>query len=147
MTETSATNPIRLPVLKMGVLSMVTVLVITAAGGALGSMQGRPTNDALWVLAPVIPSVLVTLLVLNALPSRNAAAWSIPVLGGTMLRALIALGLAVAVYLGAGPDKFVFFLTLASSLVGVLIVDVIVSVGLIKASETARPSGVVMEGA
>jgi len=66
------------------------------------------------------------------MPPKLAGAWSVPVLMGTALRALIVLGVGITIYLLITPDRIVFFLTLISSLLITLIIDVVAVLSFIQ---------------
>jgi len=132
-----------LPALKMTGLGALASLGVALLGGLLGGAMG----DAALTLAPMFVAIPMTTLMLGTLGARPAPAWAAPVLGGTVLRALVALSLGIVVFFVAGPDRFVFFLTLAGALVAVLAIDVALTVSLIHTSAPRPTRGAIAEGA
>lgn len=143
MTDADQSNATRLPILKMAGLGVSASVLIALVGGVIGGSL----PDALWTLAPMLVSIPATLLMLNALGARPAPAWAAPVLAGTVLRAAVALGIGTALFLGAGLDRYIFFLTLVSALVAVLAIDVALTVAMIHKHAPRDAGGAIAEGA
>jgi hypothetical protein len=135
MSDTNASNPIRLPIPRLAASSVLACLLIAFAGALIASTQSLPMSSAFWTLAPALMSVFATLLVLNLLPPRPIEQWAIPVLGGTIFRAGFALAFALVIFFLFSPDRFAFFLTLVTALVAVLIIDVFTIVAMIQSAQ------------
>ena len=131
-TQNEQTELVQLPIKTIGLLSLLACVVIAISAGYLSTQRGGGMNDGLIALFATIPGVLVIMGILMSLPPKHAGAWSVPVIMGTALRALIVLSIGLAIYFTISPDKFVFFLTLLASLMIALIIDVVAVLSLIQ---------------
>lgn len=147
MTEqTSQPTPesTRLPILKMAGLSVLACVMVGIGGGAIATTRDGSMTDGLLTIAVMFPGVIVTLLGLNILPSRQAGMWGVPVLGGTMFRAGIVAVIGFGAYLALEPAKELFVLTLLVSLLAVLVIDVLTVLALVKSVEVVNSEGASM---
>jgi len=147
MSDPTEHTTTRLPALRMAGLGALASVSVAVLGGVIGAVMGGSARDAVLALAPMLVAIPLTTLMLHALGPRPAPAWAAPVLGGTVVRALSAFTLGIAVYMIAGPDRYVFFLTLVSALVAVLVIDVALTVSMINAHEPRPQRGAIAEGA
>ena len=118
MNDTNAQSnlqPVRLPILKLAAMSVVACVVIGFVGGWVATTKGLAMSDGLWSIGALLPGILVTLMMLNALPSRSAGLWAVPVLAGTMVRVGIVIVVGFGVFLSFGPSKNIFLMTLLMS--------------------------------
>lgn len=125
---------------------LVAALVVAVLGGLIGQSRGGSLSDGLWTLAPMWFGVFLSGLMLNIVPARAAGMWAGPVLFGTMVRAGVVLGLGYGLFLGVSPEKNVYFLTLVSSLIAVLTVDVLTTVRMIQQHTPGGNAQGVVEG-
>lgn len=147
MTTPAYDNEMRLPTMLIGSISLVACVLVAIAGGMVSAgREGGSLGDGLSTLIATVPGVLATIGILSIMPAKAPGAWAVPVLGGTMLRALLVLTVALAVYVLLGPDRVVFFLTLLAALMIALIVDVALLVMLISKHQTATGAGGESEG-
>lgn len=117
-------NAVRLPAMPTSAVSLACCVGLALIGGMLGVNRGGTMNDGLLTLWATVPGVLIPAAILRAMPAQAPGAWSVPVLGGTMLRALIVLMVGLGLYALAGPSKVVYFLTLLAGLMITLVIDV-----------------------
>ena len=119
---------------------MVVCIVIAGLGGLISEQRGGEMADGIWSLLATIPGVLVPMGILLVMPAKQAPEWSVPVLAGTMVRALTVLTIGLAIYMFAEPDRVVFFLTMLIALMFTLIIDVASVLSLIqKHTPTLKP--------
>lgn len=116
----------------IGAISLAACLLIALTGGYLSTQRGGAMSDGLNTLIASVPGVLIPVGLLIMLPARPAPMWSVPVLGMTMLRAFVVLGIGMGINALIGPDKTVFFLTLLASLLVTLGIDVVSVLSLIQ---------------
>ncbi len=128
-------RPVRLPILKLAAMSVVACVAIGFGGGWIATTKGLMMSDGLWSIGAVGPGILVTLMVLNALPARSAGLWAVPVLAGTMIRAGIVIVIGFGIFLSFDPSKNIFLMTLLMSVLAVLVIDVMMVLSLIKSVE------------
>ncbi len=121
-----------MPLIRTGSIGLGVCVVVALLGGLIAVQRDGVMSDGLWTLLATIPGVLIPMGILLAMPPKEASAWSVPVLAGTMIRALTVLTIGIAIYVIAGPDRVVFFLTMLSVLMITLIVDVAAVVSLIQ---------------
>ncbi len=121
-----------MPLIQNGSIALVCCVIIAVAGGFVSAQRGGVLNDGLWTLLATIPGVLIPMGILLAMPPKEAPLWSVPVLAGTMIRALTVLTIGLSVYMLIGPAKIVFFLTLLIALMVALIIDVASVLSLIQ---------------
>lgn len=114
---------------------MVACVVIGIVGGWVATTMGLAMSDGLWSIGAVLPGILVTLMMLNALPARSAGLWAVPVLGGTMVRAGVVIVIGIGIFLSFDPSKNVFLMTLLMSVLAVLVIDVMMVLSLIRSVE------------
>ena len=79
-----------------------------------------------------MPGVLIPAAALMLLSTRPAPMWAVPVLGMTVLRAMIVLSVGLGISTLVGPEKTVFFMTLLASLLLTLGIDVMSVLSLIQ---------------
>ncbi len=113
-------NELRLPTMRIALISLAACAAVAVIGGLLGGSM----NDGLLTLMATVPGVLIPIAMLSLMPARAAGAWGVPVLGGTVIRALVVLTIGLAVFVLLGPARYAFFLTLLAALMIALIVDV-----------------------
>jgi len=94
--------------------------------------RGNQLSDGLWTLLATIPGVLIPMGILSRMPAKHAGEWGVPVLMGTMIRAMVVLTIGIALYMMIDPARVVFFLTLLSALMVVLLIDVVSVLSLIQ---------------
>jgi hypothetical protein len=111
---------------------------VAFAAGLAGASDSASLRDGLLPAIAVVPGVIAGLLPLAVLAPRPAAAWAPVVLGAGMLRALVTLAAAVAVFLAAGPDKIVFWAGVLAALLAALAAEVTLTLALNRRAE-ARP--------
>ncbi len=139
-------NEVKLPLVRTGSIALVICVIIAILGGLIAQQRGGEMNDGLWSLAATIPGVLIPMGILLAMPAKNAPEWSVPVLAGTMIRALTVLTIGMAIYMIASPDRVVFFLTMLSALMITLIIDVASVLSLIQKHTPGMTPAVDAEG-
>ena len=115
---------VRLPAMLIGAISLVCCVLIAFAGGFLSTQRDGTMSDGLNTLIAIVPGVLIPTAILMMMPPKPAGEWAIPVLGLTVLRAMIALAIGFAIFMLIEPSKAVFFMTLLSSLLVTLSIDV-----------------------
>lgn len=123
---------VRLPLIQTGLIALVVCVVCAIVGGLISQSRGGAMSDGVWTLIATIPGVLIPMGILMMMPPKEPGAWSVPVLGGTMVRALTVLTIGMAVYMLIGPAKVVFFLTLLVALMITLVIDVTSVLSLIQ---------------
>ncbi len=121
-----------MPLIRTGSIGLGVCIVVALLGGLIAVQRDGVMSDGLWTLLATIPGVLIPMGILLTMPPKEAPAWSVPVLAGTMIRALTVLTIGIATYVIAGPDRVVFFLTMLSVLMVTLVVDVAAVVSLIQ---------------
>jgi hypothetical protein len=136
MTPDAINNEVRLPLIQMGSINVVACILIAIIGGLISQQRGSLMTDGVWSLAATIPGVLIPMGILLVMPPKEAHAWSVPVLAGTMIRALTVLTIGMAIYMIFGPAKVVFFLTMLVALMITLIIDVTFVLSLIQKHST-----------
>ena len=139
-------NEVKLPLVRTGSIALVVCVLIALIGGMIAQQRGGVMNDGLWSMAATIPGVLIPMGILLAMPAKNAPEWSVPVLAGTMIRALTVLTIGMAIYMIASPDRVVFFLTMLSALMVTLIIDVASVLSLIQKHTPGMTPAVDAEG-
>jgi len=125
-------NEVKMPLIRTGSIGLGVCIVVALLGGLIAVQHDGMMSDGLWTLLATIPGVLIPMGILLTMPPKEAPAWSVPVLAGTMIRALTVLTIGIAIYMIAGPDRVVFFMTMLSVLMVTLIVDVAAVVSLIQ---------------
>ncbi len=125
-------NEVRMPLVQTGSIGVGVCVVAALLGGFVALERGGLMSDGLWTLLATIPGVLIPAVILLGMPPKPAMAWSVPVLAGTMIRALTVLTIGISVFMIAAPDRVVFFLTMLSVLMITLIVDVAAVLSLIQ---------------
>jgi hypothetical protein len=99
-------------------------IAASLAGGFVATARGVP----FWVgpssLAATLPGLAASLGVLALRPAQPAHAWAMPVLAGTMLRAMLTLMIALVVVTATAIDKPVFMLTVLGVLLACLAIEV-----------------------
>lgn len=110
---------------------MVCVLA-ALVGGYLSLGRGGSMSDGYWTLLATVPGVLIPTMIIAMMPPKPAPMWSVPMLAGTLIRALIVFTIGLAIYVLAGPSKVIFFLTMLSALMITLILDVASVLSLIQ---------------
>lgn len=132
MTNDASTS-VRLPLLRLGAV----LLGVCAAGAGLGVWigiaRGVSIQPGLLTLGATIPGVLASLTLLALRPAQPAHAWALPVVAGTMVRAMVALLIALAVISTVSTDKPVFLLTVLGVLLACLAIEVGVVLSMIRA--------------
>ncbi len=131
---------VRYPAMLIAAVSLGACVLIALGGGYLSAQRGGTMSDGLNTLIALVPGVLIASGVLGAMGSRPAPGWSVPVLAMTMVRAVVVLGVGLAVFMIVSPDKPVFFLTLLASLLVTLGIDVASVLSLIQ-KHPLLPSG------
>ncbi len=123
-TQIEHNELVRLPAMLIGAISLVCCALIAVAGGYLSTQRGGVMSDGLNTLIAVVPGVLIPAAILMFMPPKPAGFWAVPVLALTVLRALIAMGIGLAIFMLIEPNKTVFFMTLLASLLVTLSIDV-----------------------
>lgn len=118
--------------MQTGSISLVVCVLSALVGGYLSQGNGGSMADGVWTLLATVPGVLIPTMILAMMPPKPAPMWSVPMLGGTMIRALIVLTIGLAVYMLAGPSKVIFFMTMLVALMITLILDVASVLSLIQ---------------
>ena len=130
--NTTHASEVKLPLIQTGLIAVVVCLLIAVAGGFIAQQRGGVMADGLWSLVATIPGVLIPMGILLAMPPKEAPLWSVPVLAGTMIRALTVLTIGMAIYMIVEPARVVFFLTMLTALMVTLIIDVASVMSLIQ---------------
>ncbi len=146
MTNQTTPNEVKLPLIRTGLIALVICVVIAFAGGMIAQQRGGVMSDGLWSMLATIPGVLIPMGILLMMPAKNAPEWSVPVLAGTMIRALTVLTIGVAIYMIASPDRVVFFLTMLTALMITLTIDVASVLSLIQKHTPGMTPAVDAEG-
>lgn len=113
-------TPVRPPLAR---LSAALVVVCVVAAGVGGLVSGS-VRDGLLSLGATLPGVVISTLLLTVRPAQPAARWGVPVLAGTMVRALVTLGVAYAMAESMDADRKTLMLTALGALLGCLVVEV-----------------------
>lgn len=141
-----AATPVRPPLLRLtAALVGVSVLGAGFAGWIATTRDGSFTLG-LMTLAATLPGVAASLLLLAARPAQPAGMWAVPVLAGTMLRAMISLLIGLGMVTAMPLDKPVFLLTVLGVLLACLAIEVGVVLTLVNA-RGAAPQAAPLEGA
>ncbi len=146
MAHETTDHAVALPLIPTGSIALGACVVIAFVGGFISQQRGGLWSDGLWTLAATIPGVLIPMGILLMMPPKEAHAWSVPVLAGTMIRALTVLTIGIAFYVLVGPDRVVFFLTMLAALMVTLIIDVAAVLSLIQKHTPAMMPSVDAEG-
>lgn len=126
-------SPIRPPLLRLSAALLGVCVAGAAAGVWVGDMRGVSAQPGLLTLGATVPGVLASLVLLAIRPAQPAHAWAVPVVAGTMVRAMVALLIALAVVSTMTVDKPVFLLTVLGVLLACLAIEVGVVVSMIRA--------------
>jgi hypothetical protein len=133
-----AATPVRPPLLRLTLaMGGVCVLGAVIAGWLATTRDGSATLGAL-TLAATVPGLAASLLLLVSRPAQPAGTWAVPVLAGTMLRAMISLGVALAMITLMAIDKPVFLLTVLGVLLACLAIEVGVVLNMVHTRAGAR---------
>jgi hypothetical protein len=133
----STPNDVKLPAVRIGMLGFVGCVLAAAIGGMLSTQRDGSLNDGLWTLVATIPGVLIPMFILMIMPAKQPGQWGVPVVAGTMIRALVTLTIGLAIYMLIGPAKVVFFLTMLAALMITLVIDVASVLTLIQKHSTS----------
>jgi len=139
-------DEVKLPLVRTGSIALVVCVVIAFVGGMIAQQRGGVMTDGLWSMLATIPGVLIPMGILLMMPAKTAPEWSVPVLAGTMIRALAVLTIGMAIYIVASPDRIVFFLTMLTALMITLIIDVASVLSLIQKHTPGMTPAVDAEG-
>jgi len=131
-TPSSLLPEVKLPVIRTGSIGVFVCVVVAIAGGLIAQQRGGSINDGFWTLVATIPGMLIPMGILSMMPPKPAPAWCVPVLAGTMIRAMTVLTIGLAVYMLISPERVVFFLTMLSALMITLVIDVAAVLSLIQ---------------
>jgi energy-converting hydrogenase Eha subunit A len=145
-TIESMANEVKLPLIRTGLIALAFSVVVAIIGGLVSVQRGDAIGDGLWTLLATIPGVLIPIGILTRMPSKPAGEWGVPVLMGTMIRAMVVLTIGIALYMVIDPARVVFFLTLLSALMGMLLIDVLSVLSLIQKHATGLTPVVDAEG-
>ncbi len=146
MSTQTMPNAVKMPLIRTGSIGVGVCIVAALLGGFVALERGDLMSDGLWTLLATIPGVLIPVVILLGMPPKPAMAWSVPVLAGTLIRALTVLTIGIAVFMIAGPDRIVFFMTMLSVLMITLIVDVAAVLSLIQKHAPGMTPSVDAEG-
>jgi len=124
MTTQAMPNAVRLPLIRIGSVDVLGCVLIAVVGGILSQQRGGQMVDGLWTLLATIPGVLIVMGILRLIPPRPSSEWGIPVLAGTLIRAMGTLTIGIAIYIMMGPTRIPFFFTLLGALMATLVIDV-----------------------
>ncbi|MEZ6164377.1 MAG: hypothetical protein R3B67_08090 [Phycisphaerales bacterium] len=138
---------VRLPAMLIGAISLVCCALIAYAGGYLSTQRGGEMSDGFNTLIAIVPGVLIPTAILMMLPPKPAGVWAVPVLALTVLRAMIALAIGFAIFMLIEPNKTIFFMTLLTSLLITLSIDVASVLFLIQKHAPAMDAAHESEGA
>ncbi len=122
-THTTA-NTVKMPLIQIGSMGLLVCIVIAFSAGMISSNRGDLFSDGLWTLLATVPGVLIPTAILLFMPPKEPGAWSVPVLAGTMIRAMVVLTIGLAIYMLIAPAKVLFFMALLCALMITLIIDV-----------------------
>lgn len=145
-THADHNEGVRLPAMLIGAISLVSCVLIALVGGYLSTQRGGQVSDGLNALIATVPGVLIPTAALMLLSTRPAPMWAVPVLGMTVLRALVVLSIGFGVFTMIGSDKTVFFMTLLASLLVTLGIDVMSVLSLIQKHPMAMQAAGESEG-
>ncbi|MBL4698773.1 MAG: hypothetical protein JKX70_08055 [Phycisphaerales bacterium] len=146
MTNQALDNEVKLPLIRTGLMAMVVCVIVAFVGGIIAQQRGGVMADGLWSMLATIPGVLIPMGILMVIPAKNAPDWSVPVLAGTMIRALTVLTIGIAIYMIAGPERVIFFLTMLTALMVTLIIDVASVLSLIQKHTPGMSQAIDAEG-
>lgn len=136
MTIETVANEVKLPLIRTGSIALVCCVVVALAGGLISQQRGDQLTDGLWTLLATIPGVLIPLGILMQMPAKQAGQWGVPVLAGTVIRAMTVMTIGIAIYMLIDPARVVFFLTLLTALMITLLIDVASVLSLIQKHTT-----------
>lgn len=140
MSNQTTPNEVKLPLIRSGLMALVVCVVVAFAGGMISQQRDGVMTDGIWSLLATIPGVLIPIGILLMMPPKQAYEWSVPVLAGTMVRALTVLTIGLVIYKTIEPARVVFFLTMLTALMMTLIIDVASVLSLIqKHTPTLKP--------
>lgn len=125
-------NAVKLPLIQTGLIGLVCCVVIAVAGGLISGQRDGVMADGLWTLLATIPGVVIPIGILLRMPAKMPGEWGVPVLMGTMIRAMVILTIGIAMYMIIEPSRIVFFLTLLTALMTTLLIDVVSVLSLIQ---------------
>lgn len=139
-------NPVRPPVGRLAA-GMVGLAAIGAMVGAwiATTRDASPTLGPLTLVA-TLPGMGASLGLLALRPPQPAHAWALPVVAGTMVRAMITLLIGLVVVTAVSVDKPVFMLTVLGVLLACLAIEVGVVLRMINPRGAAQQP-VSLEGA
>lgn len=147
MAHEMTDHAVELPLIRTGSIAVVVCVTIALLGGIISEQRGGVMSDGIWTLAATIPGVLIPMSILLMMPAKDdAPSWSVPVLAGTMIRALIVLSIGLVIYMTIEPARIVFFLTMLMALMATLVVDVAGVLSLIQKHTPAMMASVDAEG-
>jgi len=132
----STPNDVKFPAVRIGLIGLVSCAFVAALGSMLSTQRGGLMSDGLWTMVATIPGVLIPMFILMAMPAKQPGQWGVPVVAGTMIRALVTLTIGLAIYMLIGPAKVVFFLTMLAALMITLLIDVASVLTLIQKHST-----------
>jgi len=136
MTIETMANEVKLPLIRTGSIGVACCVAIALIGGLISQQRGDVFADGLWTLMATIPGVLIPMGILLQMPAKQPGEWGVPVLMGTVIRAMIVMTIGIAIYMTADPARVVFFLTLLTALMATLLVDVVSVLSLIQKHTT-----------
>ncbi len=139
-------DEVKLPLIQTGLIALVVCVIVAFVGGLISQQRGGEFTDGLWSLLAMIPGILIPMGILLMMPAKIAPEWSVPVLAGTMIRALTVLTIGIAIYMIAGPERVVFFLTMLTALMVTLIIDVASVLSLIQKHTPGMSQAIDAEG-
>lgn len=115
---------VRPPLLRLAA-GMVGVGVAGAiAGGWFATTRELPFAVGPMTLAATLPGMAASLGLLAMRPAQPAHAWAVPVVAGTMVRAMVTLLICLALVAATSVDKPVFMLTVLGVLLACLAMEV-----------------------
>ena len=141
-----AAAPTRPPLLRLALAQVGVCAAGVGVAGWLAVQRGGDFDLGLLTLGATLPGVAAALLLLASRPAQPAGAWAVPVLAGSMVRALLTLAIAVGMTQAAPLDKPVFLLTVLGVLLACLVIEVGTVLNLIN-SRGAAGTGASLEGA
>jgi hypothetical protein len=123
---------VKLPLIQNGSIGLACCAAIAIVGGLISQQRGGMMSDGLWTLLATVPGVVIPIGILLGMPAKMPGEWGVPVLMGTMIRAMVVLTIGIALFMVIDPARVVFFLTLLSALMVALLVDVVSVLSLIQ---------------
>lgn len=117
-------TPVRPPLLRLAAGMFGVAVAAAVAGGLIAGARGVPFWVGPLSLTATLPGLAASVGLLALRPAQPAHAWAMPVLAGTMLRAMLTLMVALVVVTATAIDKPVFMLTVLGVLLACLAIEV-----------------------